>query len=132
MPATIQEYQAPQDPETSNDTRRLGRLLQIAFARQAVEVGRLLSPGILRGDLELPRELEYWPERLAEMAKPLMTLMYQQGIAESRQRLHALQGGRSAVAMFRSPQRITPHIRHTFGERLKQLGVSFDLFDPLV
>ena len=126
MPATTQ------DLRTSNNTRRLGRLLQVAFARQAAEVSRLLSPGILRSDEDLPRELEYWPERLAEMVKPLMTLLHQQGITESRQRLHALQGGRPAAAMFRFPQRITPHIRHTFGARLKQLGVSFDLFDPLV
>lgn len=115
----------------TNAVHNLGRLLQLAFRQQAAEVGRLLSPEVLHGDQEVPR-LDHWPERLAEVVRPLVTQLYHQGITESRRRIHALQGGRPAAAMFRLPQRITPHARHTFGEKLKQLGVSFDLFDPLV
>ena len=115
----------------SGSAHRLGRLLQLAFRQQAAEVGRLLSPGVLFGDEDAPR-LEHWPELLARIVKPLMTQLYQQGITQSRHRLHALQGGRAGAAMFRLPQRIALHPRHTFGEKLKQLGISFDLFDPLV
>lgn len=115
----------------NNAINHLGRLLQLAFRQQAAEVGRLLSPKVLHGDQDVPR-LEYWPEHLAEMTKPLVTQLFQQGIVESRRRIAALQGGR----VFRLPQRIVIHPRHTFGERKKKLGtslgVSFDLFDPLV
>lgn len=116
---------------SQNSVHRLGRLLQLAFRQQAAEVGRLISPRILHGDEDEPR-LESWPERLMQIVRPLMTQLYQQGIVESRQRLHALQGGRPAAAMFRWPQRIVLPARGTFSERMKQLGVSFDLFDPLV
>lgn len=110
---------------------QLGRLLQQAFRRQSVEVGRLVTPEVLFGDQDVPR-LSAWPEQLAEIIKPSITLLYQQGIIESRRRLAALRGGKPAAAMFRWPQRITLPLSRTFGERLKQLGVSFDLFDPLV
>ncbi len=111
-------------------TYRLGQLLQIAFRQQAADAARSISAGVLHGND--PPRFEHWPERLAEIARPFMLQLYQQGITESRNRLHVLQGGRPTAAMFRPPQRITPGMRRTFGERLKQLGASFDLFDPLV
>lgn len=122
--------------QPQNDTLRLARVLQYAFLQQAAEVARTVSPGVLHGDEEEPR-LEHWPEQIAAMVKPLVTQLYHQGITESRRRLAVLQGGRPAAAMFRLPQRIVLHPHRTFGERkawkvLKQLGVSFDLFDPLV
>lgn len=119
----------------SSTTHRFARLLQLAFRRQATEVSQLLSPEVLRGEQDSLR-LEHWPELLAETVKPLVTQLFQQGIVESRRRIAALQGG-SAAAVFRPPQRIVVHPRHTFGERQKKLGAatvgaSFDLFDPLV
>jgi len=120
-------------PTSHSTTLLLVRLLQTAFRQQAAEVGRLLSLGTLRGDEDdVLAELQHWPERLAQVVKPVVTQLFHQGVVESRHRLHALQGGEAGAAMIRLPQRITPHIRHTFGEKLKQLGVSFDLFDPRV
>lgn len=109
----------------------LGRLLRLAFRQQAAEVGRVLSPKVLHGGQDSPR-LEYWPERLAAVVKPLIVQLYQQGITQSRRRLAALQGGKLARVMLPYPSRVSVHPRHTFGEKAKQLGVSFDLFDPLV
>lgn len=125
MPALVERS------TTNSAVHRLGRLLQAAFVQQAAEVGWLLSPAVLTGDEDVPN-LNYWPERLAQIAKPLLTQMFHQGITESRRRLAALRGGPRAAAMFRWPQRIALPLNRTFGERLKQLGVSFDLFDPLV
>ena len=117
--------------QPQNTVYFLGRLLRTAFAHQAIEAARIISPGVIRGDEDVPR-MDHWPERLAEIVKPLMVQLYQRGIVESRQRLHAIQGGKVGAAMFRLPQQIIMPLKRTFGERLKQLGVSFDLFDPLV
>ena len=114
-------------PRLSNSTYALSRLLQLAFRQQATEVARLLSSRSLSEDEEIPR-LSSWPERIAAMVKPLMVQLFQQGIMDSRRRLAGLRGG---AAMFRLPQRIVAH-HHGFPARLKQLGVSFDLFDPMV
>ena len=114
-----------------NATTYLERVLRLVFRQQAAEAARTLSLATLRGDADVPR-LDYWPEQLLATVRPLVVQLYQQGITESRRRLAILQGGRPVAAQFRWPQRITPHIRHTFGAKLKQLGVSFDLFDPLV
>jgi len=111
-------------------TTRFARLLQGAFARQAIDAARLLSPGILTRD-EVPR-FDHWPEILAETVKPLVLQLTQQGVIDSRRRLARFQGGRTSEAMFRLPARITLRNDTLFGKRLKQLGVSFDLFDPLV
>lgn len=111
----------------ANATHHLGRLLGLAFRQQAAEVARTLSLATLRGDADVPR-LDHWPEQLLVTVRPLVVQLYQRGITESRRRLATLRG----APAIRWPQRITPHIRHTFGEKLKQLGVSFDLFDPMV
>ena len=80
-------------------------------------------------------------EQLAGILKPTMTQLFHQGIVESRRRLAGLQGsgGTSASAPV---QGIVVQPRYTFGEfgrglvnwrkQRKQLGVSFDLFDPRV
>lgn len=107
---------------------RFGRLLQTAFSAQAAEAARTLSRDVLLGG-DVPR-FSSWPERLAETVKPLVTQLYQQGITDSRRRLAGMRGGPQAAAMFRWPQRIG--IPNVFGQKLKQLGVTFDLFDPLV
>ena len=133
-------------PRLSNSTYALSRLLQLAFRQQAAEVGRLLSPrhlfagDDLWGEEGLP-SLSSWPERIAAMVKPLMTQLFQQGIVDSRRRLAGLQGGAAGAALLRLPQRIVAH-HHGFPARpsiskswmlvAKQLGVSFDLFDPMV
>ena len=113
-----------------NSVHRLGQLLQAAFRQQAAEVGRLLSLRVLT-DEDVPR-LDQFPERMAALVKPMLTQLTQQGIVQSRRRLAGLQGGRFSEAVFRIPQRIAIRNGHTFGPRLKQLGVSFDVFDPLV
>lgn len=127
-----------------NIAYQMGRILDAAFRRQAAEVARLLSHRTLneRGNDSLKQQLDHWPEYLAAVVKPLMVQLYQQGITESRRRLAVLQGGRVGAALYRKPQRISFHPDQTFGERIekavrlreyrKQLGISFDLFDPLV
>lgn len=107
----------------------LSNLLQRAFRQQAAEVARLLSPGVLTSDQDLDlSKLGYWPERLAEVVRPIVGQLYRRGIVESRRRLAAFSG----APVLRWPQRIAIPADRTFGQRVKQLGASFDLFDPMV
>ena len=124
-------------PTLQANSYRLGRLLALAFAQQAAEVGRRLDSSILEGEGDLPG-LEHWVEQLAGILKPTVTQLFHQGIVESRRRLAGLQGsgGMSSSAPI---QGIVVRPRHTFGEsrvdwrkQRKQLGTSFDLFDPRV
>jgi uncharacterized protein YoaH (UPF0181 family) len=117
----------PYLPPAQTNAHRLDRILRIAFAQQAAEVGRRLGPSILDGDGTVPG-MDHWIDHLAAMLKPTMTQLFQQGIVESRRRIAAL-GGAPAAA-YRPPQRII--IPHRFVHTRKQLGVSFDLFDPRV
>lgn len=103
----------------------------MTFRQQAAEAARLITPAVLFGDADVPR-LSSWPERLAAVVRPVLTQLWQQGITESRRRLAVLRGGKPTAAMFRWPQRIVLPYNQVYGQRLKQLGVSFDLFDPLV
>lgn len=111
---------------TGSTELRFSRLLQTSFQQQAAEVGRLLSSDILHGD-SMP-DLEHWPGQLAVAIKPLVTQIYQQGVTQSRMRLFGMRTGRP----MRLPQRIVVPNGHAFGEKLKSVGISFDLFDPRV
>lgn len=114
-----------------NNSHRLARHLQAAYIQQAGDVARRVGADVLDGNGKIP-DMEHWVEHLAGVLRPTVTQYFHQGIVESRRRLAALQGGRAGAAMVRLPHRAVPHARHTFGERQKQLGVSFDLFDPRV
>lgn len=111
---------------TNSAELRFGRLLQQSFSAQAAEVARTLSRAVFEGG-DVP-EFTYWPERLVTAVRPVVTQLYHQGITESRRRLAGLRG----VPALRWPQRIAISNGRIFGEKLKQLGVSFDLFDPKV